>query len=67
MFCQRRMEKISWTDRVRNDELQHRVEDNRNVIYTLKRRKANWLGHILCYGRKERKWNRSNGKTRKKT
>ena len=44
------MEKISWTDRERNEVLR-RVTEERNVLYTIKRRKVNWNGHILC-----RKW-----------
>jgi ribosomal 50S subunit-associated protein YjgA (DUF615 family) len=41
------MEKISWTDRVRNEEVLHRVKEERNIVHTIKRRKANWIGHIL--------------------
>jgi hypothetical protein len=41
MWCWRRMEKISWTDRVRNEEVLHRVKEERNIIHTVKRRKAN--------------------------
>jgi hypothetical protein len=41
------MEKISWTDRVRNEEVLHRVKEERNILPTVKRRKANWIGHIL--------------------
>jgi hypothetical protein len=41
------MEKISWTDRVRNEEVLHRVKEERNIVKTIKRRKANWIGHIL--------------------
>jgi hypothetical protein len=41
------MEKISWTDRVRNEEVLHRVKEARNIVQTIKRRKANWIGHIL--------------------
>jgi hypothetical protein len=40
------MEKISWTDRVRNEVL-HRVKEERNILQRIKRRKANWIGHIL--------------------
>jgi hypothetical protein len=40
------MEKISWTDRVRNEVL-HRVKEERNILHTKKRKKANWVGHIL--------------------
>jgi hypothetical protein len=47
MWCWRRMEKISWTDHVRNEEVLHRVTVERNILYTIKIRKANWIGHIL--------------------
>jgi hypothetical protein len=40
-LCWRRMEKISWTDRVRNEEVLHRVKEERNIVHTIKRRKAN--------------------------
>jgi hypothetical protein len=46
MWCWRRME-ISWTDRVRNEEVLHIVKEERNILHTIKRRKANWIGHIL--------------------
>ena len=41
------MEKLIWTDRVRNEALLHRVKEERNIIHTIKRRKDNWIGHIL--------------------
>jgi hypothetical protein len=41
------MEKISWTDRVRNEEVLHRVKEERNILHSIKRTKANWIGHIL--------------------
>jgi hypothetical protein len=47
IWCWRRMEKISWTDLVRNEEVLHRVKEERNMLQTIKRRKANWIGHIL--------------------
>ena len=46
MWRWRRMEKISWTDRVRNEVL-HRVREDRSILNTIKRRKANWIGHLL--------------------
>jgi hypothetical protein len=42
------MEKISWTDRVRNEEVLHRVKEEWKILHTIIRRKANWIGHILC-------------------
>jgi hypothetical protein len=41
------MEKISWTDRVRNEEVLHGVKEERNILRTMKRRKDTWIGHIL--------------------
>jgi hypothetical protein len=46
MWCWRRMERIIWTDRVRNEEVLHRVKEERNILQTIKRRKVNWIGHI---------------------
>ena len=33
MWCSRRMKKISWTDRVRNEEVLHRVKVESEVKY----------------------------------
>jgi hypothetical protein len=33
------MEKIRWTDRVRNGEILKRVKEGRNIVDTIKRRK----------------------------
>jgi hypothetical protein len=41
-------EKISWTGRVKNEEVSRRVEEERNVLHTTQRGKANCIGHILC-------------------
>jgi len=41
------MEKISWTDHVKNKEVLHRVKEERNIIGRIKKRKAKWIGHIL--------------------
>jgi hypothetical protein len=40
------MAKIIWADRVRNETLES-VEEVRNILQTVKRRKANMIGHIL--------------------
>jgi hypothetical protein len=42
MWCWRRMEKISWSDCVRNEEVLQRVKEERNILHTMKRRKPNW-------------------------
>jgi hypothetical protein len=41
------MEKIRWTDRVKNEEVLHRVKEERNIVHTIKRRTPNWIGHFL--------------------
>jgi len=41
------MAKISWTDHVRSEEVLQRVMEERNILQTIKRRKANWIGHFL--------------------
>jgi hypothetical protein len=46
MWCWRKMEKISWTDRVRNEDVLHRVKEEVSSLHTIKRT-ANWIGHIL--------------------
>jgi len=30
------------------DEVLHRIKEDRNILHTMKRRKANLIGHILC-------------------
>ena len=47
MWCWRRMEKISWTDHVRNEEVLLTVNVQRNILHEIRTRKANWIGHIL--------------------
>jgi hypothetical protein len=41
------MEKISWTDHVRNEEVLLIVKEQRNILHEIRKRKANWIGHIL--------------------
>jgi hypothetical protein len=41
------MEKISWTDHVRNEDVLLRVKRQRNVLHEIHKGKANWIGHIL--------------------
>ena len=46
MWCSRRIE-IIWTDRVRNEEVLQRINEERNVLHRTNRRKTNWIGHIM--------------------
>jgi hypothetical protein len=41
------MEKISWTDRVRNEAVLLTVKEQRNILHEIRKRKANWVGQIL--------------------
>ena len=41
------MEEISWTDHVRNEEVLLRVNEQRKILHEIRKRKADWIGHIL--------------------
>jgi hypothetical protein len=41
------MEKISWTDHVRTEKVLLRVSEQRNILHEKRKRKANFIGHIL--------------------
>jgi hypothetical protein len=41
------MEKISWTDHVRNEDVLLRVKKQRNILHEIRKRKANWISHVL--------------------
>ena len=41
------MEKISWTDHERNEEVLLRVNEQRNIVHEIRKWRANWIGHIL--------------------
>jgi ppGpp synthetase/RelA/SpoT-type nucleotidyltranferase len=47
MWCWRSTEEISWVGRARNEEVLHRVKEERNILHKVERRNANWIGHIL--------------------
>ena len=46
MWCWRKMEKI-WNDHVKNEEVLLRVNEQWNILHEIRKRKANWIGHIL--------------------
>ena len=73
MWCWRRMEKISWTDHVRNEEVLLRVNEQRNILHEKSKRKTNGIGHILrrnClltgYWRKDKRGDRSDRKMKRR-
>jgi hypothetical protein len=47
MWRWRRMEKISWTEHVRNEDVLLSLKERRNILHEIRKRKANWIGHIL--------------------
>jgi hypothetical protein len=47
MWCWRRIEKISRTDHVSNEEVLLRVKEHSNILHGISTRKAKWIGHIL--------------------
>jgi hypothetical protein len=66
------MEKSSWTDRVKNEDVSYRVNEDRNILHVIERRKLDWshlaleLPHTAWYRRKYRRKDGSGGKTRKR-
>ena len=47
MWCWRRMEKISWRERITNEEVLNIVSEQKHLVTTIVQRKKNWIGHIL--------------------
>jgi hypothetical protein len=41
------MEKSSWTDDLRNEDVLLRVKEQRNILHEISKRLVNWIGHIL--------------------
>jgi hypothetical protein len=41
------MEKISWTDHVRNEEVLLRVNEQSNILHEIRKWNANWFVQIL--------------------
>jgi len=41
------MEKISWTDHVRNEDVLLTVQEQRNILHEIRKWKVNWIGLIL--------------------
>src|SRR5437867_12463648 len=43
----RRLEKITWRDKIHNDEVFARVMEERCLIRTIRQRQKNCIGHVL--------------------
>ena len=46
-WCRRRMERIIWTDCMKNEEVLHSAKKDRNILRTIKRRTATWIFRIF--------------------
>ena len=47
MWIWRRMERIKWTDKIKNEFVLQRVGEGRIMLEQIRKRKRNWLGHWL--------------------
>jgi hypothetical protein len=47
MWCWRRIQNISWADRVRNEEILHAVKEDTNTAPTVKKEEGSWIYQIL--------------------
>ena len=45
MWIWRKMEGVSWEDRITNEEMLKRVGEERSILDVIKKRKKNWIGH----------------------
>jgi hypothetical protein len=41
------VERIIWTDHVRNEDVLLRVNEQRNILHEIRKRKATWIGHTM--------------------
>jgi len=41
------MEKVNWTGHVRNEEVLLTVNEQRNILHEIRKRRTKWIGHIL--------------------
>jgi len=47
MWIWRKMEKISWTAHVSNEEVLSLVNEQCCLVHVIKQRQANWIGHVF--------------------
>jgi hypothetical protein len=46
-WCWRRVLKIKWTEKVRNEEVHRRIREERTLWSTIHRRRTRWFGHVV--------------------
>ena len=47
MWIWERMEKISWMDKVTNEDVLKKVNESKNMLNVIRQRKRKWIGHML--------------------
>ena len=47
MWLWRRLERVSWKEKISNEEVLKKVNETRGLIKTICKRKKNWIGHVL--------------------
>ena len=47
MWIWRRMEKISWTEKISNEEVLRRIGEERQLVSLVRTRKRKWIGHSI--------------------
>ena len=47
MYVYRRMLRISWVQRITNDEVLQRMQKQKEILNTIKERKTQYLGHVM--------------------
>ena len=47
MWVWRKMERVKWTDKIKNAVVLERVREGRMILELIRKRKRNWLGHWL--------------------
>jgi len=43
------MEKISWVDKITNQEILNMIQEDRKILSTIWCRKHKWMGHVLLH------------------
>ncbi|VVC27370.1 Hypothetical protein CINCED_3A022311 [Cinara cedri] len=47
VWCWRRVLKISWTEKIKNDEIFRRMNTQKSIWNTLGLRRKAWIGHVI--------------------
>jgi len=45
------MEKVSWLDKVTNEEVVRRLNEDRQILTSIWQRKHRWISHVLRHDR----------------